>query len=112
MQLRKSPTEAAALYAEANPSDPFAYRRMRTHLERGLDDATKVFEDALRTVNVRTMTKRGMRSMKLPKPLRKRAKKEVKIFGTLFTDTAAEIAEAGIDVAAYEQRLLGRLSLD
>lgn len=57
--LRKTPQEAAALHAEANPSDPFAYRRMRTHLERGYDNPQAVYEDSLRAVNVRTMARQG-----------------------------------------------------
>lgn len=49
---------------------------------------------------------------RIPKPLRNRAKLEVAIFGALFTDTAMELAAEGINVNAYEHRLLDRIDPD
>ena len=53
------PEQAARLHAEANPTDPFAYGRMILHLEKGLEDAKQVKEDALKAINIRTMARKA-----------------------------------------------------
>lgn len=47
----KSPVEttfriAANYHAKANPSDPFAYARMLTHLRMGIETPAEVISDA------------------------------------------------------------------
>ena len=50
-----SPKEfkAAKLYAQANPSDPYAYTRIRTQLLNGVERADEVIEEAERQLKVR-----------------------------------------------------------
>lgn len=44
---------AAKEHAEADPSDPFAYRRSLTHMVRGLADYNEVGKDARHVLRVR-----------------------------------------------------------
>lgn len=43
---------------------------------------------------------------RLPRPLAHQARREVEIYGALFTDTAMRIASEGVSVKALEHELL------
>ena len=53
MPTMRSHDDVAREHAEANPTDPYAYRRMLLHLDKGYEDADAVLADALRAINQR-----------------------------------------------------------
>lgn len=46
-------TRAAQAWAQAFESDPFAYGRMKLHLDKGIEEAAVILEDAYRLMKAR-----------------------------------------------------------